>query len=160
MKILVPQYKEDVCVPVHHEYDPKQLELEFVDLKYKESLSLDGTIQKGHDTLVFRGHLKSEIEHICGRCLKVVPDHIHQPFELFYEIKDVEEIDTTNDLREVVLLKHALNYLCKENCRGLCPHCGINRNEASCKCEQKNRTTAFSPLKDIWRKTKEKKRNG
>jgi len=33
MNIFLAKFPVDTCVTVHHEYDPKQLELEFPDLK-------------------------------------------------------------------------------------------------------------------------------
>ena len=36
--------------------------------------------------------------------------------------------------RDAVLLELPLAPLCSEDCRGLCPQCGINRNVADCEC--------------------------
>src|SRR5438309_1375159 len=139
MKIHLPSFKENASVEVHEEYDPKPLDLEFVDLKYRKPLRLEGTVEKGPEALTFRGHLTSEVEKICGRCLKSIDFPIDQPFELFYEIKGLEDIDTTDDLREVLILNHGLSFVCREDCKGLCPHCGINLNEQQCECEKKFR---------------------
>ncbi len=151
MKIHLAHYKEDACIPVEHQYDPKKLELEFVDLIYEKPLFLSGTIEKGQETLTFRGHLKSQVEHVCGRCLKRIKDDIDQPFELFYEVKGLEDIETTDDLREILILNHGISFLCRENCRGLCPHCGVNLNEKKCQCKENLRSHSFAPLKQLWK---------
>jgi len=39
-------------------------------------------------------------------------------------------------LREQVLLSLPVRTLCKPDCRGLCPHCGANRNTQPCSCEE------------------------
>jgi uncharacterized protein len=39
-------------------------------------------------------------------------------------------------LREQVLLSLPVRTLCKPDCKGLCPHCGANRNLQPCSCEQ------------------------
>ena len=164
MKIHLPHYKEGVCVEVRHEYDSKGLDLESVDFKYLKSLSLYGTVEKGPETLTFRGHLTSEVEHICGRCLKSVSEPLDQDFELFYEIKGLEDIDTTDDLREALILNRPISFLCRDDCQGLCPQCGSNRNERPCDCEKRSQASPFSPLKRIWQgkkdQKKEDKRNG
>ncbi len=160
MKIHLANFKEDACVQVEHRYDPKKLDLEFVDLIYQTPVCLEGTVEKGHETLTFRGHLKSQVEHICGRCLKPVKDDVDQPFELFYEIKGLEDIETTDDLREILILNHPISFLCRENCQGLCPQCGINRNEQKCHCEESSRPSRLGSLKQVWQKMKEGKRNG
>ena len=45
-----------------------------------------------------------------------------------------EEIDLTPLIREQVLLALAERPLCREECRGLCPHCGADLNEGDCGC--------------------------
>jgi uncharacterized protein len=39
-------------------------------------------------------------------------------------------------LREQVLLSLPVRTLCKPDCKGLCPHCGANRNLQPCSCEE------------------------
>ena len=41
-------------------------------------------------------------------------------------------LDLTPLLREVLLLDTPIQPTCKPDCRGLCPHCGENRNEIEC----------------------------
>jgi len=36
-----------------------------------------------------------------------------------------------------VLLTLPTRTLCQEDCKGLCPYCGNNRNLASCECTEK-----------------------
>ncbi len=46
-----------------------------------------------------------------------------------------EEVDLTPLVREQVLLALAERPLCREECRGLCPHCGANLNQGDCGCK-------------------------
>ncbi len=157
MIILLAQFKEDVSAPVHQEYDPKKLDLEFVDLKYLDPLVLDGTVEKGHDALVFRGNMVTDVEHICGRCLKGVKEHVDQPFELFYETKNKDSIDTTDDLREVLILNHPISFLCSKNCK-LPGTTGGRKRDAE--TNQDLTYKAFMPLKQLWERKKEDKKHG
>jgi uncharacterized protein len=52
--------------------------------------------------------------------------------------------------RDAVLLELPLAPLCAEDCLGLCPQCGINRNEEACSCEQPvdPRWSALDALRD------------
>ena len=150
MQIRLADFKEGVPTAVHEVYDSKQLDLEFVDLKYSKPLEMRGTVEKEKDTLVFRGHLTSEIEHICGRCLGTVKNPLDRSFELYYEIKGEEILETLEDLRETLILEHPISFLCKESCKGLCPECGINFNESDCKCRRGNSSDRFLDLKKIW----------
>jgi uncharacterized protein len=38
-------------------------------------------------------------------------------------------------LREQVLLSLPARTLCQQDCKGLCPRCGENRNETACSCD-------------------------
>lgn len=134
MKILLQQLRDGFSKPVQEAYNPKELGLEFVDLVYSESLKMEGTVEKLMDTVTFRGRLTSKVRHICGRCLKEVEGPVDQPFELVYDITGKEEVDTLDDLREVLILDHSLQFLCRPECRGLCPQCGVDLNEGDCAC--------------------------
>ncbi len=46
------------------------------------------------------------------------------------------EIDLGPALQEAALLTMPQKMICRENCRGICAHCGANRNEADCDCDQ------------------------
>ena len=54
---------------------------------------------------------------------------------LYVENPGVEELDVSNDFREEVLLALPVNLLCSDDCAGLCPQCGADRNEVECGCE-------------------------
>lgn len=47
-----------------------------------------------------------------------------------------DEVDLEPMLHDAILLELPLAPLCSDNCRGLCPVCGANRNEESCGCEE------------------------
>jgi uncharacterized protein len=44
-------------------------------------------------------------------------------------------VDLTPLVHDAILLELPLAPLCREDCQGLCPYCGIDRNEASCDCQ-------------------------
>ena len=44
------------------------------------------------------------------------------------------EIDVGEALREELVLTAPAYVVCSEECRGLCPHCGMNLNETTCEC--------------------------
>lgn len=44
------------------------------------------------------------------------------------------EVDLAPALAEAVALHEPQHLLCREDCRGLCPRCGIDRNEGECDC--------------------------
>jgi uncharacterized protein len=55
-------------------------------------------------------------------------------------------------LREQVLLATPLKMLCREDCQGLCPQCGRNRNTEPCDCEQHPSDPRWAALNEIKKK--------
>jgi uncharacterized protein len=52
-------------------------------------------------------------------------------------------------IRQAAILDIPLSPLCQEECRGLCPVCGINRNETKCECDIRSTTKPLSKLADL-----------
>jgi uncharacterized protein len=86
--------------------------------------------------LLVSGTLDAVVECVCGRCL--------DSFELklsnvetchYYDDLHADEIDVAPDLREDILIAIPSGPLCSEDCAGLCPACGANRNREACDCE-------------------------
>lgn len=48
---------------------------------------------------------------------------------------DGEKVDLEPLFREQFVLAVPFAPLCREDCKGLCPHCGIDRNTGTCACE-------------------------
>jgi uncharacterized protein len=58
-------------------------------------------------------------------------------------------VDITDPVREAILLELPLKPLCRETCRGLCPYCGINRNEQQCNCTMETTDPRWDGLRDL-----------
>ncbi|MDD5441452.1 MAG: DUF177 domain-containing protein, partial [Candidatus Omnitrophica bacterium] len=70
---------------------------------------------------------------VCSRCAKEVKKEKNQKFMLNYnETEYPDFIDIDNDIREQLLLDMPLKVLCKQDCKGICPHCGKDLNEGEC----------------------------
>jgi uncharacterized protein len=53
--------------------------------------------------------------------------------DLLYPIVD-DTIDLGPLVRDAIVLELPMAPLCREDCRGLCPQCGADRNETECGC--------------------------
>jgi len=117
-----------------------------------------------------QGQLQVTVSAPCDRCLEPVSQPIRSPFNLVYVPASEaaeggeEEIDDAavevgfyegngvqlNDvLREVVLLALPMQLVCNENCKGICPVCGQNRNQQACACHTTAADDRWSKLKDL-----------
>ncbi len=91
----------------------------------------------------------------CTRCLAPVTRPVEDEIELAIEASASEpmlgehelrssdfktlflegdELDTTPILMEQLQLNIPMKPLCREDCAGLCPQCGADRNQAPCAC--------------------------
>jgi len=90
----------------------------------------------------------------CDRCLEKFDQQIKDKFKLVYSIEktyypesadrdfrvitsETEEIDLSDDIRESLLLAVPMKIICSEECKGLCPQCGINLNLHKCEHDNK-----------------------
>jgi DUF177 domain-containing protein len=81
---------------------------------------------------------------ICRRCTTPVSGELRIPVrERFGDppVNDDEMYPITDDTidlgplaRDAIVLELPMAPLCREDCRGLCPQCGADRNEGDCEC--------------------------
>jgi uncharacterized protein len=116
------------------------------------------------------GRLSAGFELNCARCLEPVAQDVKREFELLYRplgtdagrdelsVTDAEAeigyyqgdgILLEDVLREQVLLALPLKVTCREDCKGLCPHCGKNLNQEQCSCTTLVEDPRWSALKEI-----------
>lgn len=69
--------------------------------------------------------------------------------EMDVDVLQDDRLDVSELLRENVLLNLPLQPLCRADCRGLCPHCGINLNERSCQCRAEEGDPRLLPLQQL-----------
>ena len=55
-------------------------------------------------------------------------------FVVHQELAGNDFVDLTDNIREDILLQLPQRALCRENCRGLCPRCGVDLNKTTCQC--------------------------
>ncbi len=90
------------------------------------------------------GTVKAPWQGPCRRCLQMAYGHLEGPVRETFEDPHEEgetyplehdEIDLEPLARETVVLELPQAPLCREDCLGLCPICGADRNESECSCE-------------------------
>jgi uncharacterized protein len=61
------------------------------------------------------------------------------------------EIRLDRFLQEVLALALPVQPLCREDCRGLCPRCGVDRNTETCACQDERPASPFAVLETLRR---------
>ena len=97
------------------------------------SLTIHG--QRISDRIYLKIGLGSEKRIVCSRCL----EEVIAPYELEFDWQDkitdeLAEIDIDEIVRQEILLNIGIRELCADDCKGICPTCGGNRNKGECTC--------------------------
>lgn len=129
--------------------------------------------------LYLDGRIEGALDLECSRCLVRYRSPLREPFRLVLEPAGARvpsepeaarelsrwgvcladefemgwfhgpEIDLRSLLRESVALAVPVQPLCREDCRGLCPRCGVDRNLETCECEAERPTSPFAALEAL-----------
>jgi uncharacterized protein len=122
-----------------------------LDARFDEPVRVSATLEKTSRQLFLRVEFVTAGLFSCDRCLDEYRREVRNGYTIVYvtdshategldehEVQvihaDTNIIDLAEDIRQYVLLALPLKMLCRENCAGLCPECGINRNRGTCKC--------------------------
>ena len=117
-----------------------------------------------------KGDLSTRLEWACARCLDPVLLDVQRSFDLLYRPLGADagraELSVTaaeaevsyyegegllleDVLREQILLAVPLKALCRDDCKGLCAHCGKNLNSGKCSCAEPVEDPRWNALKEI-----------
>ena len=129
------------------------------------TVSLKGAAELAGADIRVHGHITTVVGATCDRCMAAVELPVEQDFDLLYRpvaaMAPGEEIEVPADelevgfysgdgvnlldvLREQVILALPMKVICRTSCRGLCPVCGANLNDAECKCRQHGDESPFA----------------
>ena len=121
------------------------------------------------------GDFSTQVEVKCARCIEPVLQDLSNKFDLLYrpagtvtreEDVAINEAETEigyysgegllleDALKEQILLSVPIRVLCKQDCIGLCPQCGQNRNVTPCDCAEKISDLRWAALAEIKEKLK------
>jgi uncharacterized protein len=133
------------------------------------------TVHKDRDRFRLVGTLEATLELPCSRCLEPFTVPVNAAFDLRYlpqsantggEEDEVEEDDLTAsfyrddaiDLRQLIeeqfYLALPMKPLCRPDCKGLCPECGVNRNLETCDCQTRWEDPRMAGLKALFTERK------
>jgi len=129
--------------------------------------------------LYLEGDIAGAFELTCGRCLTRYREPVDERFRLVLEpagsrvpadsegaavfVRDGvflsgelesgwfrgSEIDLGSFFQQVIALAFPVQPVCGEDCRGLCPRCGVNRNAESCNCSAVRPDSPFAALRAL-----------
>lgn len=157
---------------VERRLTPESLAFAGEDFRVAGPVEFGADVRKDAEKVRLVGRVRATLETDCSRCLESYTIPVDAPFDLLFlpastntgtgdqEVEDDDlgvafyrddVIDLKDVLREQFYLALPMKPLCREDCQGLCPVCGANRNRETCTCE----TVWVDPRMEALRKFKE-----
>ena len=144
---------------------PDSEELDF----HLRTVDVTCRITRASSTVFIKGNLSGFLGISCSRCLEdadlpvagdftytLVPltSETREDLELQAEELEISSysgdfIDLAPIIYEQIILQIPIKPLCCQECKGLCSHCGINLNGASCNCHLEIIDDRLAVLKNI-----------
>lgn len=138
------------------------------DLALETDLTVEATVSLlPSGEVVVRGTFSGSLSRECRRCLDPVTVPLEEEIDLLFVPEDelAQEADEDDDVRrfnlasgtlelgravrEEAILAAPLYVECDPECRGLCPSCGVNRNEEDCDCTLKEPDERWDALRAL-----------
>src|SRR5205807_7304894 len=82
-----------------------------------------------------RGEVRGTWTLQCSRCLAQPEQAFRAPLEATLPAEGAV-VDASDELRQAIALAMPYRFICKPDCKGLCPRCKKNLNLEDCKCEK------------------------
>lgn len=157
--------------PFARVYAPDELPLEDEYARLVSDVRVEGRASRKGEEVRVAGSIDTSVELRCDRCLSPIPFPIKLDFaanlvaatnsfsageaielqseDLERSFYDGESVDLDDLVREQVLLALPARQLCRDDCKGLCPVCGLDLNAQSCDCPGQELDPRWSALKEI-----------
>jgi len=141
-----------------------------IDFDFETPLHAEARITRTGKAYLIQGSLQTLLRLRCARCLEEFPYPLSSAFDLSLhsakgtsfeeevelDAEDMEsnffeggEIHLSEVACEQIFLEIPFQPLCSEDCKGLCPQCGRDRNLSSCDCSQEDWEAGFSVLRKL-----------
>jgi uncharacterized protein len=153
-----------------HVYQPDELNPVDERVSLAAPAEVRGRVRRTGVGVAVDGHIDTQVKVECDRCLKPVELPVSADFALEYitgadyesslavalneeemsvSVFDGESIDVDEIVKEQVLLAVPARTLCREDCKGICPECGIDLNTGRCNCAAEEVDPRWAALKDL-----------
>ncbi len=155
---------------VSHQYAEGELVLEDARVRLISPPSVVANVSAIGSGAKVSGQVSARVEVECDRCLKPIEFPIDSAFKVEYvsteeyrtqqdaelaeedmdlAIFDGEAIDIDALVAEEVFLAVPDHRVCSDDCKGICPGCGADRNNVACACDTEDVDPRWSGLKKL-----------
>jgi len=140
------------------------------ECRFTGPVHIEGKAERTQDLITVTGTVRIEVRLSCSRCLKDFGTSLSETFSLTFSQKvplaepvekeltadeiglirfQGEQIDLHESIQEHIIMMLPQRPLCSESCKGLCPQCGADLNQAECGCWQPVLDDRLAILKNL-----------
>ena len=153
-----------------HVYQPDELNPVDERVSLIAPAAVKGKVRLSGNQVFVNGHVETRAQVECDRCLKPIVLPVKADFKLEYisdtdyestEVAELTEddlsvsvfdgkvLDVDEIVKEQILLTVPTRMLCREDCKGICPECGTDRNTGECNCVTNDIDPRWAALKNL-----------
>jgi len=153
-----------------HVYEPHDLNPVDERVSLTQPATVSGKVRLAGNEVFVNGHVETRAKIECDRCLRPVETPVNADFALEYisgseyesseaaelteaemsvSVFDGQAIDVDEMVKEQILLAVPTRMLCREDCKGICPECGTDRNTSDCSCATSDIDPRWAALKNL-----------
>src|SRR4051794_19325257 len=124
-----------------------------------QPIAVDLTLERVSEGIVVRGSVTTRWDAACSRCLVPVGgDLVVTVGELYernplegetYPLTEDDIVDLEPLIRDALLLELPAVPLCRPDCQGLCPSCGVDHNVTACECATAEPDPRWAALRSL-----------
>ena len=137
------------------------LEFEGEEIRAIEDVKVEGVATSNEDVIVVNASIKTKLQLTCSRCL----DTFIYPIDIDIEERFTNDIDLQQDgtmfvegdslditeiIENCIISTLPIKRLCKDDCKGLCPECGVNKNVENCSCLDYDVDIRLTKLRELF----------
>ncbi|MEQ8200809.1 MAG: DUF177 domain-containing protein [Syntrophomonadaceae bacterium] len=122
------------------------------------------SVENTGSMFIGQGRLKTKVQLPCSLCLREFIYPIDTEFDITlvergqssavnpdegFVIFDGDEADIDSELQQAIFMAIPIRPVCSDDCQGLCPVCGQDKNVQPCTCQEDKTDPRWAKLKDL-----------
>ena len=137
-----------------------------LDGRFTEAVNVDAVLDRAPKQIYLKVEVKTSARVECDRCLEEYIEQLEASFKTIYVYDDLDGVNhppdevqviapdavvlnLADEVVQILMLAFPLKLLCTEECRGLCPRCGVNKNSATCECKAETVDSRWQALERL-----------
>ncbi|MDO4458614.1 MAG: DUF177 domain-containing protein [Clostridia bacterium] len=151
---------EAASMNIDYSFSMKDTEIDG-EYPFRTPVCVKGVIKPFAGSAVLDATVEYDLTKNCDRCAEEFTKHYsfdvshtivrelsNEEDDDSYIVAEFDELDLDELIYSDIILEMPVKFLCRDDCKGLCPTCGANLNQGPCECSK----TQIDPRMEILRK--------